>query len=59
MQTHNIYRMQSATVFKDQDIKNYNFAYCFVLMWNLVADTEGGTQAEGVWQQGVEENIWA
>ena len=23
------------------------------------ADTEGGTQAEGVWEQGAEENIWA
>ena len=29
--------------FKDQDIKNYNFACCFVWMWNLVADNEGGT----------------
>ena len=25
----------------------------------MVADTEGETQAEGVWEQGVEENIWA
>ena len=24
--------------FKDQDIYNYNFACCFVWMWNLVAD---------------------
>jgi hypothetical protein len=26
---------------------NYNFAHGFVWMWNLVADIEGGTQAEG------------
>ena len=29
--------------FKDQDTENYNFACCFVWMWNLVADIEGGT----------------
>ena len=29
--------------FKDQDIQNYNFARCFVWMWNLVADIAGGT----------------
>ena len=40
-------------------MKNYNFACCFVWIWNLVADIEGETQAEGVWEQGVEENIWA
>ena len=45
--------------FKDQDIQNYNSACCFVWMWNLVAHIEGGTQAEGVWEQGVEEKIWA
>jgi hypothetical protein len=28
---------------------NYNFACGFVWLWNLVADIEGGTQAEGVW----------
>jgi hypothetical protein len=33
---------------KDQDIWNYNFARGFVWVWNLVADIEGGTQAEGV-----------
>jgi hypothetical protein len=33
---------------KDQDTKNYNFARGFVWVCNLVADTEGGTQAEGV-----------
>ena len=30
--------------------QNYNSACCFVWMWNLVADIEGGTQAEGVWE---------
>ena len=27
-------------------------------MWNLVADIAGGKEAEGVWDHGVEENIW-
>ena len=36
--------------FKDQDIQNYNFARGFVRMWNLVADIEGGMQAEVVWE---------
>ena len=35
-----------------------NFACCFVWLWNLVADIEGGKEAEGVWEYGVEENIW-
>ena len=35
---------------KDQDIQNYNFARGFVWVWNLVADIEEGTQAEGVWE---------
>jgi hypothetical protein len=34
----------------DQDILNYNFARGFVWVWNLVADTEEGMQAEGVWE---------
>jgi len=28
-------------------------------VWNLVTDIEGGTWAEGVREQGVEESIWA
>ena len=28
-----------------------NFACCFVWVWNLVADIEGGKEAEGVWEQ--------
>ena len=27
-------------------------------MLNLVADIVGGKEAEGVWEHGVEENIW-
>jgi hypothetical protein len=27
-------------------------------VWNFVADIEGGKEAEGVWEHGVEENIW-
>ena len=34
--------------YKDQDIHNYNFAGYFVWVWNLVSNTEGRTQAEGV-----------
>ena len=38
--------------------RHYNLACCFVWGWNLVADIAGGKEAEGVWEQGVEENIW-
>jgi hypothetical protein len=34
--------------------QNYNSTCCFV--W--VADIEGETSAEGIWEEGVEENIW-
>jgi hypothetical protein len=27
-------------------------------MWNLVSDIKGGTETEGVCEQGAEENIW-
>jgi len=30
--------------------KNYNFSRGFVWVWNLVANIEGGTQVEGVWE---------
>jgi hypothetical protein len=33
--------------------------FFFVWVWNLVADIEGGTWAEGVGEEGVEKNIWA
>jgi len=36
----------------------HNFACCFVWVWNLVVDIAGGKEAEGVWEYGVEENIW-
>ena len=29
--------------FKDLEIQNYNFACCFVWVWNLVDDIEGET----------------
>ena len=37
----------------------YNFACCFVWLWNLVAYIEGGMLAKDVWELGVEENICA
>ena len=35
-----------------------NFACCFVWVWNLVFDIAEGKEAEGVWEHGVQENIW-
>ena len=29
-----------------------------VWVWNLVAESKGGKEAEGDWEYGVEENIW-
>jgi len=29
-----------------------------VWVWNLILDIAGGKEAEGVWEHGVEENIW-
>jgi len=34
------------------------YANCTYTLWNLVADIEGGKEAEGNWEYGVEENIW-
>jgi hypothetical protein len=34
-----------------------NFACGSVWFWNLVYDSKGLTQTEGVWEQGAEENI--
>ena len=31
---------------------------CSLWVWNLVADIAGGKEAEGIGEQGVEENIW-
>jgi hypothetical protein len=35
------------------------FTCYFVWVWNLVSHTEGGTQTEGVREEGAEEDIWA
>jgi hypothetical protein len=40
------------------EYKNYHFARGSVWVWNLVSNIKGGTQTEGVWEQGVEDNIW-
>jgi hypothetical protein len=37
---------------------NYNFDCGFVGIWNLVSDIEGGTQTEGICEQGVQDTIW-
>ena len=37
---------------------SYNFACCFVWVWNLVIDIAGGKETEGDWEHGVQENIW-
>jgi hypothetical protein len=29
-----------------------------VWVWNLISDIKGGTQTQGVWEQGAEEDIW-
>ena len=34
--------------YKDEGVQNYNFACCFVCVWNLVLHAEGGTEAGGV-----------
>ena len=39
-------------------INQLNFACCFVWVWNLVPDIEEGKEAEGVWENGVEGNVW-
>ena len=45
------YRIRDTSMYE----YNYNFACCFVWVWNLVSDTEGGTWAKGVWELGAEE----
>ena len=30
--------------YKEYDIQNYNFAFYFVWVWNLITHTEGGTR---------------
>ena len=36
----------------------YNFVCYFIWVWNLVVDIAGRKEAEGVWEYGIEENIW-
>jgi len=45
---HNL--LSSKLLSKNLKIKKYsnNFAYCFIWVWNLVTDIEGGKEAEGV-----------
>jgi len=40
-------------------LSGYNFARCFLWVWNLVTHFESGRYDEGVWEQGIEENIWS
>jgi hypothetical protein len=40
-------------------MQDYNFACGFVWVRNLISDTKGGTQTEGVREQGSEEDIWS
>jgi hypothetical protein len=35
-------------------MQNYNIAYCYVWVWNLVAYTEGETKAKGIREYGAE-----
>jgi hypothetical protein len=40
------------------DTQNHNLTRDSLWVWNLVSDIKEGTQTEGVWEQGAEENIW-
>ena len=52
--------LSSRLLSKNLKIKIYRtIILSFVWVWNLVADIEGGMQAEGVWKWGAEENILA
>jgi hypothetical protein len=35
-----------------------NFVCRSAWVWNLVSDIKGGKWAEGVWEEGAEEDIW-
>jgi len=39
-------------------MQNYDFACCFVWVWNVVCDTKQKLYFEGVWGQLAEEKIW-
>ena len=41
---HSVHNLLSSSLlfeYKDKDVQNYNFAYCFVCVCNLVAHIEG------------------
>ena len=38
---------------------NNNIASCAIWLWNMVSYIKGGIQAEGIWKQDPEANIWA
>ena len=44
--------------YKDQDTQDC-YSACFVWVWGLASQLEGRTEAEGVREQGAEEDIWA
>jgi hypothetical protein len=37
----------------------HDFARGSVWAWNLVSDVKGGTQTDGVWEQGADKTIWS
>jgi hypothetical protein len=39
-------------------LNTLEFYLYFVWLWNLVLHTKGGTQIDGVWEEGGEKNIW-
>jgi hypothetical protein len=39
-------------------MQDYNFAFGFVWLRNLVSDIKGGTYIEGFCDHGAEEDIW-
>jgi hypothetical protein len=46
------------TILLDSRQEDKRFACGSVWVWNSICDIKGETQTEGVWEQGVEENIW-
>jgi len=40
------------------EVYGSNLGIYLICVCNLVANIAGGKEAEGVWEQGVEENIW-
>ena len=55
----NVYLLELKPASLYQNIQTCNFACCFVWVWNLVCHIKGGTQAEGVWEYGAQDSIWA